>query len=248
MEPYVSINDQAKETQHSNAELKQKISEANHILVRQGVLDGFGHVSARSPLDHDRFLLSRNLAPALVTPDDIQELKLDATTEDSRPSYLERFIHAAIYRQRPDVQAVVHSHAPAVVPYSTVGKPLRPILHMAGFLPDPTPVFEIRDVSGDETDLLIRSNEQADHLASVLGIGSVALMRGHGSVAVGASVEEAVYNAIYTETNARGQALAEQLGDPIYLTAGERGTAEATMRSQLPRAWNFWLGQIVTKE
>lgn len=222
-------------------EIAKSLADANHILFSQDVLDAFGHVSVRSPEDSQCFLLSRNLAPALVQSADIQRFTLEAETEDPRQSYLERYIHAAIYRARPEVTAVVHSHSLAVVPYSTVERPLRPAMHMAGFLPAETPVFEIRKQSGEETDLLIRSNQQGDDLANTLGDNSVALMRGHGSVAVGESIEEAVFNAIYTEKNARVQAQAELLGTPTYLTGAEARATAKTNSSQVHRAWDYWL-------
>lgn len=220
---------------------------ANHILVRQGVLDAFGHVSMRTTPGAGTFWLSRNLAPGSVTASDLLEHDLDGRTDDPRKPYLERFIHAEIYRRRPDVMAVVHSHSPAVVPFSTVSTPMRPIIHMAGFLDArATPVFEIADVAGDGTDLLITSSELGAALAETLGDSSVALMRGHGSIAVGGSLPEVVYRAVYTEVNARTQAAALALGQPRYLTAGEATTANRTVGGQAARAWNVWREQVVS--
>lgn len=222
---------------------------ANHILVRQGVLDAFGHVSMRTAPGADTFWLSRNLAPSSVTASDLLEHDLDGRTQDPRKPYLERFIHAEIYRRRPDVMAVVHSHSPAVVPFSTVSTPLRPVIHMAGFLDaDATPVFEIADVAGHATDLLITSSDLGAALAETLGDSSVALMRGHGSIAVGGSVPEAVYRAVYTEVNAHAQAAALALGEPRYLTADEAATANRTVGGQATRAWNVWREQVATEE
>ncbi|WP_432828843.1 class II aldolase/adducin family protein [Dactylosporangium sp. CA-092794] len=220
---------------------------ANRILVDQGVLDAFGHVSVRLGPGSDRFLLSRNLAPGLVTAADLLVHDLDGTPEGDQRPYLERFIHAEIYRARPDVLAVVHSHSPAVVPFSVVDVPLRAVLHMAGFLAArPTPVFEIREYAGDASDLLITSAELGRGLARTLDTGAVALMRGHGSVAVGASLREAVYRAVYTEINARAQAEAMALGTPTYLTPGEGASADATVGSQVDRAWGVWRDRVST--
>jgi len=226
----------------------QDLVHANRILVAQGVLDGFGHVSVRDPQNGCSFLLSRNLAPALVTLDDIQEFDLHGNTQDNRPSYLERYIHAAIYRARPDVHAIVHSHSASVLPYASVDRPLRPISHMAGFLHTEVPAFEIRKVSGDATDLLIRSHEQGDALAERLGLANVVLMRGHGSVAVATSLRAAVFNAVYTERNAETQARAEALGEPVFLTPDEARSAEKSNASQIDRAWNYWLAQVPQHE
>jgi ribulose-5-phosphate 4-epimerase/fuculose-1-phosphate aldolase len=111
---------------------------ANRILAGLGVLDGFGHVSARHPEHPDKYLLSRSLAPELVTRDGIMTFDLASAAQngDTRRPYLERFIHGEIYAKRPDVQAVVHSHSPAVVPFAASSTRLRPIYHMSSFLRD----------------------------------------------------------------------------------------------------------------
>ncbi|QYF97097.1 class II aldolase/adducin family protein [Microbacterium sp. PAMC21962] len=215
--------------------------DANHVLVRRDILDGFGHVSVRNPEDPATFLISRSLAPGLVVEDDIQVVALDGTTTDTRPSYLERFIHAEIYRARPDVHAVVHSHSASMVPFSISRTPLRAVWHMAGFLGDATPVFEVRDTAGDGSDLLIRSAALGADLADVLGNGAVTLMRGHGFVAVGDSIPQAVARAVYADLNARAQATAIQLlGDYTALTVEEGRAASETNDGQLGRAWEIW--------
>lgn len=218
---------------------------ANRILVQQGVLDAFGHVSVRSAPGADTFWLSRNLAPGSVTVTDLLEHDLDGHCADPRHPYLERFIHAEIYRARPEVMAVVHSHSPNVVPFSVVSTPLRPVVHMAGFLAKhSTPVFEIRDFAGDSTDLLITSSSLGADLAATLGDASVALMRGHGSVTVGTSLPQAVFRAVYTEVNAQTQAAALALGEPRYLAPGEGEAANASVGSQVNRAWDIWCMQV----
>jgi ribulose-5-phosphate 4-epimerase/fuculose-1-phosphate aldolase len=219
---------------------RSQLAEANHVLVDQGILDGFGHVSVRSAEDPGAFLLSRNLAPGLVQPDDVQLITLDGHTEDPRPSYLELYIHAEIYRARPDVQAVVHSHSPAVIPFGVSRTPLRPILHMAGFLAPRVPVFEARDSLGAASDLLVRDAAAGAALAGSLGDASVVLMRGHGATAVGASLQEAVYRAVYAEVNARAQSEALRLGECVFLTDEEAAATVATITPQIPRAWGFW--------
>lgn len=230
----------------TTADLRRDLAAANRILVDLGVLDAFGHVSARVAPGDDRFLLSRNLAPGSVTEADLLEHDRDGDVDDDGPRpYLERFIHAAIYRSRPEVMAIVHSHSSVVVPFSTVSTPLRPLIHMAGFLrPEGAPVFEIREAAGDATDLLITRNDLGEALASALGAHDVALMRGHGSVVVGTSLPEAVYRAYYTEVNARAQADAQALGDPRFLTGGEAATASRTVGGQAMRAWNVWRERV----
>lgn len=218
---------------------------ANHILYGQGVVDGFGHVSARSDKDPNRFLLSRSMAPALVTSADILEFDLNGEPLDAhgRGVFLERYIHAAIYRARPDVRAVVHSHSPAVIPFGITGTPLRPVYHVSAFLGAGAPIFEIREAGG-ATDMLIRDNKLADALAKTLGERSVALMRGHGFVAVGNSVPQVVFRAIYTEVNARIQAEAARLGPVNFLSPEEAAKATETMDTQMPRAWELWKAHV----
>jgi HCOMODA/2-hydroxy-3-carboxy-muconic semialdehyde decarboxylase len=181
---------------------------ANRILFDQGVVDGFGHVSVRHDKDPGRFLLSRSMAPALVTAEDILEYDLDCNPVDARgrASYLERFIHGEIYKVRPDVRAVVHSHSPAVIPFADTPVALRPMNHIAGFLGTSVPVFEIRGAAGPASDMLIRNAGLGRALAATLGSHPVALMRGHGSVAAAQSLRHVVFRAVYTEVNARIEA------------------------------------------
>lgn len=219
---------------------------ANRILFAQGVVDAFGHVSGRHDKRPDRFLLARNMAPGLVTAEDIVEFHLDGTpvTAKGRRIYLERFIHGEIYHARPDVMGVVHSHSPAVVPFGVVPSvPLRAVCHMGGFIGAGAPVFEIRDTAGPATDLLITNRALGAALAASLGGGSVVLMRGHGSTVVGASVRQVVYRGVYTEVNAHLQAAALRLGPVIYLTPEEARTAVASIDTQINRAWDLWARQ-----
>ena len=222
----------------------RELVDANHILFDQGVVDGFGHVSMRHPVRPDHFLLARSMAPALVTETDVLEFDPDgAPTEAGSPAvYLERFIHSEIYRTRPDVVSVVHSHSPAVVPFSVVsGTKLRPICHMCGFLGAAAPVFEIRDVAGPGSDLLIRDSRLGAALAQSLGQSAAVLMRGHGSTVVGGTLRQAVFRAVYTEVGARLQSEAMRLGPVTYLTE-EQGEATArTNDAQIDRTWLLWL-------
>ncbi|HEX4524910.1 MAG TPA: class II aldolase/adducin family protein [Casimicrobiaceae bacterium] len=225
--------------------LVDKLVLANRILYRYGVVDGFGHASVRHDRSVDHFLLARNMAPALVRREDIVTFDLDGAALDAagRRVYLERFIHAEIYRARPDVQAVVHSHSPNVIPFGVTGTPLQPVFHMSGFLADGSALFEIREVAGD-TDMLISNSGLGVALATALGSRSTVLMRGHGSTVVGASIEQAVYRALYAEVNARLQTQARQLGEVIYLNANEAAKAAAINDTQLPRVWELWVREV----
>ena len=222
---------------------------ANHILYDQGVVDGFGHVSARHDKDPNRYLMSRSMAPALVTIDDILEYDLDSNPIDQRGRavYLERFIHGEIYKLRPDVRAIVHSHSPAVIPYADVKVGLRPMNHIAGFLGGGVPVFEIRDVAGPASNMLVSSPAIGHALAVVLGPHPVALMRGHGSVAAAQSVRHVVFRAIYTEVNARMESEALRLGEPTFLNDDEAKAAMQTNDRLVDRPWELWKQRAMAK-
>jgi ribulose-5-phosphate 4-epimerase/fuculose-1-phosphate aldolase len=226
-------------------ELVDKLAIAHRILYRQGVVDGFGHASIRHDKSPDHFLLSRNMAPGLVRLEDILTFDLDgaALYAQGHRVYLERFIHGEIYRARPDVQAIVHSHSPSVIPFGVTGKTLQPIFHMSGFLGEGAALFEMREVAGD-TDMLIRDNRLGRALANSLGTRSTVLMRGHGSTVVGTSIEQAVYRAIYAEVNARLQLQAMALGEVNYLNPAEAAKTAATNDTQLSRVWELWTREV----
>lgn len=221
---------------------------ANHILVNEGVLDGFGHISVRDPSNPERFYIARSMAPALVTLDDLVSVDLDGVVHDAqgRHTYVERFIHSEIFRARPEVMSIIHSHSPAVIPFGVTGARLRPICHMSGFLGAVTPVYEIRHSAGETSDLLIRNQALGVSLAQCLGQANVALMRGHGSVTVGTSIQQAVYRGIYTENNARLQALAAPLGEINFLTDAEAQATSDMNDQHLDRPWQMWKRKALT--
>src|SRR3984957_9430888 len=216
---------------------------ANRILFDQHGGDAFGHVSVPSDKRPDRFLLARSMAPALVTAADILEFDLDGNplAAGGRPVYLERFIHSEIYRVRPDVVSIVHSHSHAIIPFGVVrSHKLRAIFHMSAFVGTETPIFEIRECVGDGSDLLIRDRALGAALAQSLGPKSVVLMRGHGVTVTAPTLQEAVYRGVYVDANARLQLEAIGLGAVNYLTESEGRAAAATNASQIGRAWDLW--------
>lgn len=226
-------------------ELVEKLVQANRILYDQEIVDGLGHVSVRHDSVPDVFLLSCNRAPGLVRREDIVCYDYDgeAVTPTKERPYLERFIHAEIYRARPDVVAIVHSHSPSVIPFGATGHRLRPIFHMAGFLGSGSAHFDIRADAGD-TDMLVRNQILGAALAKSLGACSCVLMRGHGSTVVGGSIEQVVYRAIYAEVNARLQLQAAALGPATFLTDEESALAAAANDTQILRSWNLWLRRV----
>jgi ribulose-5-phosphate 4-epimerase/fuculose-1-phosphate aldolase len=223
---------------------------ANRVLAQEGILDAYGHVSIRHPSDPNRYLMSRSLAPILVTADDIMEYDLDSNPIEpkGRRSVLERFIHGEIYKARRDVKAVVHSHSPTVVPFSVTQAPLRPVIHVASFLWVGVPVWDSRDVDDpDAPAMLVRNRALGKSLAAALGNKPVALIRGHGNVVVGPDVQTAVRYAIYTEVNARLQAIAIGLGGPIKYISAEEGAARDKAPGDFARAWEVWKQKALAK-
>jgi len=231
-----------------NAAVIDDIVTGSRVLADFGVLDGFGHVSARDPNNPNHFLMSRSLAPALVTAGDIMEFDLDGNAVDARGRalFLERFIHAEIYKARPDVMGVVHTHSPNVIPFTISQVPLRAVFHNAAFLAAGAPVWDIRSDFG-ETDMLVRNPAIGRSLAQTLGDKSVVLMRGHGDVAVGPAVRMAVFRAYYTDVNARLQSQAVALGGLLnFLTPGEGAKADAVNFAVIDRIWNLWKMRVTT--
>ena len=223
-----------------------KIAQASRILASLAIVDAFGHVSCRSD-GAATFLMSRSLAPELVQPSDVVELDLSGECQSYPQArlFLERFIHSEIYRARPDVAAIVHSHCQSVLPFTVVPTiRVRPIFHIGGFLAGTPGPFDIADHAGRSSDLLVRTAALGERLAEHLGNHSVVLMRGHGFTAVGQSIEEAVFRAVYTARNCEVQSAAMGLGDPVFLSDEEAKACDSTTRSQLDRAWTLWLRRI----
>jgi ribulose-5-phosphate 4-epimerase/fuculose-1-phosphate aldolase len=217
---------------------------ANRILAHEGVVDAYGHVSMRHPHEPSRYLLSRSRSPELVERGDIATYMLDGTpVGDDRAPYVERFIHGGIYEARPEINAVVHSHAEDVLPYTITDAPLRPLVHVASYIGANIPVWDIADRFGD-TNLLVRNVDQGRDLAQRLGAEPVALMRGHGFAAAGRSLFEAVRIAIYLPLNARVHTIATIVGKGKMrpLSDGEIAvrSASSPLAPEAQRAWEYW--------
>ena len=230
-----------------NEELLDDLVAANRILAEYAVIDAYGHVSIRSPDDPKRFFLARAIAPETVQREDILEYDLDAQPLDARgrDSVNERFIHSEIYRARPDAIAVVHNHSPSVVPFSVTGVKMRALFHMASFIGDGLPNFEIRKAKKG-SDLLVRTPQLGAALAKSLGKSPAALMRGHGSVVTGENLQRAVGRSIYLEMSARMQMQALLLSKRItFLDAGEV-KASAPVQDY-KRAWPLWRDKALAR-
>jgi ribulose-5-phosphate 4-epimerase/fuculose-1-phosphate aldolase len=241
-----SVTAQADPIPGADSALIDDIVTGSRVLADFGVLDGFGHVSARHPANPQRFLMARSRAPALVTSEDIMEFDLDGNAIDprDRPLFLERFIHSEVYKARPDVMGVVHTHSPGVIPFSVTKVPLRPIFHNPSFLGAGVPVWDIRKEFGD-TDMLVRNQVIGKSLAEALGTKPVLLMRGHGDVTVGPSVKMAVFRAYYTDVNAKLQQQAMALGGEVnYLTPEEAAKADSVNFAVNERIWGLWKARV----
>ena len=234
----------------ADPKLVEDLVAASRILADQGVVDGYGHVSVRHPADPQRYLMSRSIAPELVTAADVMEYDLDSNAVDARgrTSYLERFIHGEIYRSRPDVKSIVHNHSPSVIPFGVSTAPLRPLYHMSAFLGGGVPVFDIKAAANGPSDMLVRNAALGRALAQTLGARPVALMRGHGAVVVGTTPAQAVFRSVYTEVNARLQAQAMALGGPVtYLDDEEARRAEASVGGTITRPWELWRKKALSR-
>lgn len=224
-------------------ELRHDLVVANRILAHQGVVDGFGHVSARHPDNPERFLLSRSRSPELVTLDDIREFDLsgDMIDPDGSSSYLERFIHAAVYELHPEVNGVVHSHSEALLPFGITSVPLKPVFHNASRMGKEVPVWDIADKFGD-TDMLVVNMDHGRDLAETLGNNRLVLMRGHGLTVATEALHTVVTTAIYAMVNARVQTTAMQMGEIKFLSEGEIDAAISKAKTATighKRIWEY---------
>ena len=228
----------------------QEIVVANRILAREDVVDAFGHVSVRHPENQDRYLMSRSRSPELVTIEDIMEFSLtgEIIGDDTRKPYAERHIHGAIFEKRQDVNAVVHNHSHAVIPFSVTDTPLRPLMHVTGVIGEHVPVWDIEEKFGS-TSLLVTNMQQGRDLADKMGSAAVILMRGHGCASAATNIRAAVLTAIYTQVNAKLQLQAMSLGDVKYLSAEEIALTPETLVGALAmeRAWEYFERRAISK-
>ena len=228
-------------------DVRRELARANRILAHEDVLDAFGHVSVRHPGDPGRYLLSRSRGPELVEPDDILEFTLDSepVVPPTRRLYSERVIHGCIYQVRPDVHAVVHHHAPSIMPFVIAGVDIVPVFHLGATMGAKAPFWDSRDEFGD-TSLLVIKPEEGCSLARALGQHAMVLMRRHGATVVGANLHEVIFRSIYSARNAEHQLRAHALGGVGALTAGEASLAEGHNLQPGPveRAWEYWSGRL----
>ena len=224
----------------------EDLAAASRILADQGVFDAAGHVSMRHPGHPERFLMSRSLAPQMITADDIMEFDIDSNPIDARGrnAFIERYLHGEIFRARPDVMAIAHSHSPSTIAFGLSNVPMRAMYHNAAFLAAGVPVFDIRDKFG-ATDIVISSGEKGAALAKVLADKPVGLLRAHGMVATGPSLPVAVFRAIFTVTSASIQHQALALGGPVAALDAEEGRLADVVNVQtVGRSWDLWKKRV----
>jgi ribulose-5-phosphate 4-epimerase/fuculose-1-phosphate aldolase len=223
---------------------------AGRILSLEGVIDSFGHVSARHPDRPDRFLMPRVRAAELVTAEDILEFDLSGAPQPATESrvFSERVIHSCIYRLRPDVMAVCHHHAAAMMPFCVTDVPLIPVFHLGATMGPEVPLWDSQDEFGD-TNLLVSTDEQGRSLARALGRNWTVLMRGHGATVAARSVREVTFRSIYGARNAEAQLKALQIGQPKPLTRAEALAAEEFNLKPfaMDRAWEQWTRRVAEK-
>lgn len=236
-------------TGHDNDVVETTLTQlvmANRILAHEDIIDSFGHVSVRHPLHSDRYFLARSRSPEVVTRDDIMEFTLDGeqVSNDPRSPYKERHIHGAIYKDRPDVNAVTHHHARPVLPFTMVDIPLRPMFHMASVIGTDVPVWDSQDEFGD-TNMLVDSMEMGHSLARTLGKGRVALLRGHGAVCAAADLKAVVMVSVGLRDNAALIHSTLAVGKVKYMTDGEIEMTGNVLLSSMPlaRAWDYWVAR-----
>ena len=221
---------------------------ANHILYDQNAVDGYGHISVRNPANPNTFFLARSVAPSTVKVEDIIEFDMSgkALNGDNRTAYGERFIHSGILKNRPDINSVIHGHAPPILPYGLTGSTLKPVYHMSSFLGEGAPIFEIRNFAkpNPDTDMFVSNVELGNALSQTMGLQYFVLMRGHGYAAGGDSIKKAVFRAIYAIQNASIQSEAMKMGQVQYLTPGEAAISQETIEKTIGRPWQLWTERV----
>ncbi|OLN21800.1 hypothetical protein BTO30_13165 [Domibacillus antri] len=225
----------------------QELVKANKILYSEKVLfEAFGHISVRNPENPNEFFLSRSLAPMSVEQDDIftYDLEGNCLTESEKKSYAERVIHSEIYKHNPDVHSVCHNHAQALMPFTVLDIPYKPLSHYGAMFYEGVPVYDDYDVSDG---MLIRNKEEGERVARCLGQKRAILLRGHGVIVTGESLRKCVMNSIFMVIDAENQYNALKLGQPKYLSYEEARTCDKktwNMDISQERAWNFWCSKL----
>jgi ribulose-5-phosphate 4-epimerase/fuculose-1-phosphate aldolase len=228
------------------ADLLHELILATRILANEKVMDAFGHVSVRHPRDPQRYFIPRHRAPELAELSDVIEMTIES--EPVRPTefrlYSERVIHGEIYKARPDVHAVCHHHAHAMLPYAISGREIVPVFHLGAVI-GRVPFWDQRDEFGD-TNMLVVKPEEGASLARALGSNWTVLMRRHGATVAGTSLRELTFRTVFGCDNAKLQSQALAHGHVDSLSPGEVAlTSSHQLRPpSMGRAWDYWVRQV----
>jgi len=230
------------------SDVRSDIVLATRMLVNEGVMDAFGHVSTRVPGDPGGYLMSRACAPNLITAGDILEFTLESDPVQPTKTQLfaERVIHGEIYKARPDVMAIAHCHPTSLLPFCISATPLVPVFLMGATIGHHVPFWDQRDEFGDTTLLVVKPEEERS-LARVLGQNSMVLMKRHGATITGANLPDLVFRAVYACRNGDAQSAAHALGAVVMLSSGETeraGTLCSRSGGFSSRTWDFWQHQL----
>lgn len=216
-------------------QLKAKVALATRMLASQGIIASSGHVSARVPGTNLIVIGPADVTRDILTEADIVTVDLDAKKIAGRKREpLETEIHAGIYRARPDVMAVVHSHPVHSVVFTITGKPILPVSVHGAIFADGVPTF---DHVGH-----VNTRELGDGLGRALGSHRAVLIKMHGAAIVGSSVEEAFVAALQLEENAEKQLWAEQTGTvtPMTPADAERSIRQSFQASSIAKRWQYY--------
>ena len=221
-------------------ELKEKLVTACHILDREGITDGYGHVAARVP-GANAFFTIANVSPGLATVERLIMQDFDGKYlggAETPPN--EWPIHACVFKARPDVMAIAHTHSVWSTLFSVLPVKLRPLHHYGKFLSaDGPPIYQAAG--------LVRTVERGEALAKTLGDGPVVLMRAHGDTVVGASIEQAVQRTIRLAKLGELSHLALLHGEPKYLSREELETFSADERFPA-RGWEYYVSRLKNRD
>ena len=220
------------------AQIKRDIVSACRILSHKKLVEGFGHVSARLP-NSKLFLITPRISLALVTEKDLLSMNLKGeVVEGEHSAPFEAWLHVAIMKSKPRVNAITRIHARMANIFSVTERKLEPVHNHGSFFSGGVPVFHKPD--------LISTQELGDAVVETLADNPAVLLRGNGQVTVGQTIPEAVMMAIYLEEAAEMLFGALQIGTPVPLTAGESAQrrVEALPPVDLERAWNYFKNSV----
>jgi len=219
-------------------QLKQDIVSACRIVSQQKLVEGFGHISARIA-GTDHFLITPRIGLALVKKTELLTMNLaGAVIDGAQPAPFEAWLHAAIMKAKPRVNAIARIHARGANIFSVADRKLEPVHNHGSFFAGGVPVFSKPDLISNQT--------LGTEVADALGDQPAILLRGNGQVTVGRTIPEAVMMAIYLEEAAQILYGALQIGTPIPLTLTEnqQRQTEALPPVDLERAWRFFKRQV----